>query len=272
MSTDGLDIARMRADLHTIRVGRRIAHAETVPSTNDEAWKLLDAPDADGLVFLAEHQSAGRGRLGRRWESPPCASLLCSVVLVDPARELSGGMLSLASAVVACDAVLQAAGRIPTIKWPNDLLVSGKKLGGILIESRKRLDGIRAYVVGIGINCLQQPGDFAPPMVNNATSLRIETGHHVDRTSLAIALISHLDEWMVHSSKTDAAMLKREWLARAAPLGQRVCVRREGRTFSGSILDIDPTAALIVQLDDGGIRAFNLNETEIPLGPASEAG
>jgi len=261
MESGTLQIGRIRESLRTRRVGRRIEYFVSTTSTNDEAWRRIHEPDADGLVVLAEHQSAGRGRMGRAWESPRGASLLCSVAVVDGARELSGGDLSMLTAVAACDAIRVCAGVHATIKWPNDLLVDGRKVAGILIESRARQDGVPAYVIGIGVNCLQQRGHLSEGWGDAATSLELESDGVIDRTGLAMALLAELDRWLARPRAWTTDRLRTAWLALAEPMGQRVVLRSRGKLYAGSMIDIDPAAALVVQLDEGGIRAFAAADT-----------
>ena len=274
-----LNIARIRSALNTKRIGLRIEHVHSTGSTNDQAWEWIDAglaPDgvrrgssaqpvgeADGFVILAEHQSAGRGRHGSMWESPRGASILCSVALIDREGELHGGELSLLAAVAVRDAVASCTEIVPTIKWPNDLLVSGKKLGGILVESRVYGNDLRAYVVGLGVNCLQQQGHISTALAEKATSLELESRQGIDRDAVAIALLQELDRWLASPSDWTYEDLRREWLTRCEPMGRRVILRQGGKVYSGSMLDIDPTAALVVKLDEGGIRAFNAADTTI---------
>lgn len=266
MNAGALQIDRLRTELSRIagaRIGRRIEYLASTTSTNDEAWLRIDSEDADGLVVLAEHQSGGRGRFGRTWHSPRGASLLCSVALVDSSGELAGGSLCLLTAVAACDAVTACTDVALTIRWPNDLLISGRKLGGILIESRRRRDGQQAYVVGIGINCLQHRGHLAPSLGESATSLELESAQAIDRTALAVALLRELDRRLGEPHELGAEHLRREWLARAEPMGRRVSLQHAGRLFSGTMIDVDPGALLVVRLDEGGIRPFDAATTTI---------
>jgi len=272
MAEGTLDIDYIRSEVGTERIGRRIEHILSTCSTNDEAWKRIDDTDADGLVVLAEHQSAGRGRLGRIWQSPRGASLLCTTAIVDVQDELNGGELSLLAAVAARDAIVGRTDVVPAIKWPNDLVVTGKKLGGILIESRLVSSGVRAYVVGIGINCLQHEGHFPSELAGAATSLEIQSRHHIDRNGLAVALIEQLDRWLARPAAWTSDGLRDAWLARSEPVGHRITVQHRGKTYSGSVLDIDPRAALIVQLDEGGIRAFNAADTIVVRQSVAEGG
>ncbi len=263
MTSGTLQIERIRNELRTKRIDRRIDCVESTTSTNDEAWRCIDAEDADGLVIFAEYQSAGRGRLGRTWHSPRGAGLLFSVMLIDKRAELTGGELGLIAAVAACGAITACTDVAVTIKWPNDLMVSDRKLGGILIESRARPDETRAFVVGIGINCLQHRGHLAPVLGESATSLELESADTVDRTRLAIRLLTELDRWLDEPQSWDDADLHREWLAYAEPMGRRVRLQHAGRVYGGSMIDVDPRAALVVRLDDGGVRAFDAATTTV---------
>ena len=270
MNVGTLQIDRVRVELRTKRIGRCIEYLATATSTNDEAWRHIDSGDTDGLVVFAEYQSAGRGRFGRTWHSPRGASLLCSVAVVNGgAREedsdghVKGSDLVLLAGVAACDAVKSATDLVPALRWPNDLMLSGRKLGGILIESRTVQDGRLAHVLGIGINCLQQAGHFDATLREAATSLEIESAGPVDRTALAVMLLTELDRWLAEPRSWDTAELRTEWLHRAEPMGQRVCLQHDGCTVTGTIIDLDPSAALVVRLDEGGVRVFDAATTTV---------
>ncbi len=257
------------------RIGRRILVLPETASTNTAALEAVagpaasggphpvSGPDADGLVVLADYQTAGRGRQGRTWSSPRGASVLCSALILLKERPHVGGWLTLASAVAACEAIRQATEVAPAIKWPNNLRVSGRKLGGILIESRRvgadrLLDAdTRAWVVGIGINCLQQRGHFPPELRDTATSLELEASHPVDRVAVARALLRCLDKWMADPAPEDDNSAHAAWLNHAEPIGQRVCLRRGGREYAGRTVAVDPSGGLIVQGDDGRREWFD---------------
>lgn len=251
-----LDIAELSSRLQTRRVGRRIEHLDSTSSTNEEACRRCLEPDSDGMVIFAEHQKAGRGRLGRTWLAPRGSSILVSVIVIDGDGEFSPGEMALIPPVAVVDAIRATTGLLPAIKWPNDVLLSGQKVGGVLVESRESRDAARAYVVGIGINCLQQPGHFPPELAGRATSLEIESTHAIDRTALATELLQQLDRWIGFRADWTEADLRRDWRQRAAGFGERVRIRHEQREYTGTIVDIDPAAALVLRLDDGVMRAF----------------
>jgi len=263
MEPGRLHIERIVSTLQTSRVGRQLELLDTTASTNNEVLGRVEDEEIDGLVIFAEHQSAGRGRMGRTWEAPRGAGLLLSLLLIDVREALRGGELCLLTAIAACDAIKASTDVKPNIKWPNDLVVGGRKLGGILIESRRRTDGLRAYAIGIGINCLQQRAHFAAELGARATSLEIESAHAVSREALAVSLLGELDRWIAVPESWSDDDLRREWLAHAEPVGGRICLREGGAVHTGTIIDIDPSAALIVQLDAGGIRAFDVANTTV---------
>lgn len=255
---------------------------DSVANTNDEAFARAGEPGADGLVILADFQDQGRGRLGRRWESPRGASLLMSILLLDetprdgrsaPVQADAPMLAALVTAVAATDAIAESVGVQPTIKWPNDLLIAGRKVAGILVEVRRLAatgpsgEGPAmertATVVGIGINCLQQPGHFLPELRERATSLDQVAAGPIDRCLVARALLAHLDRWFAAPGGPDAAEVRRQWLARAEPLGRRIHLLHAGRRFSGHVVDLDPTAALLVQLDEGSRRLFDAAGTTV---------
>lgn len=249
-------------------IGRRITILDQTESTNTSALQAADDAQSHGLAVFADYQTGGRGRQGRSWQSPRGASVLCSVLLrledppagqpantpPGPALGADGatrtaGWLTLASAVAACEAVREATEITPAIKWPNDLRVGGRKLGGILIESRPVGARTRAWVVGIGINCYQQAGHFPPDLRDRATSLELLSSHAVDRTAVARELLKALD--CVLTATESAEQIHTRWLTWAEPLGQRVTLRSGGREYSGRTVAVDPAGGLILQCDDG---------------------
>jgi BirA family biotin operon repressor/biotin-[acetyl-CoA-carboxylase] ligase len=185
------------------------------------------------------------------------------LLLLDEGAQLTGDQLGLIAALAARDAVISCTEVRPTIKWPNDLVVGDRKLGGVLVESRSHGRGTRAYVIGMGINCLQQRPHLSPELSLQATSLEIESRLSVDRTQLAIALLNALDDWLAEPASWDSSQLRDRWLSAAQPLGKRVRVQQAGKAYEGSIIDVDPQAALLIMLDSGSIRAFNAADTTV---------
>lgn len=179
------------------RLGREYRFVDRCPSTQ----RLLRDGDPEGTVVVADEQTEGRGRLGRRWLAPAGTSLLCSVLLrpaVDPTRLPE---LSLVAGRACAEAIAEVAGLETEVKFPNDVLVRGRKVAGILAEAS---DG--RVVLGIGVNVAQDPGQLPADARTPATSLLVETGRAVDRAELLLALLERLE------------LRYDEWLARAAPI------------------------------------------------------
>ena len=167
------------------------------------------------------------------------------------------GRLTLASAVAVCEAIRRSTDIVPAIKWPNDLRVAGRKLAGILIESRVIAPHPRVWVVGVGINCYQQAGHFPPELRDAATSLDLASSHAVDRVVVARELLKAFDEILGPQSAQTTEAIHAQWLAYAEPLGQHVRLRCDGREYAGRTLSVDPAGGLILQCDDGQRRWFD---------------
>ena len=223
------------------RPGPPVVRLDTVESTQAVALALAAEGAPDRTVVVADHQTAGRGRRGRAWADAPGASLLASIV-VRPRLPLARlAAVSLASAVAVAEALAAAAGLAPRLKWPNDVLVGGRKLAGILVESR--LTPAPLLVVGVGVNLHQ--ASFAPPLDARATSVRIETGRSVERDTLLAALLEAFDVWRARLEGEGVGPVRARWLALADTVGRRVTV--DG--LEGTAVGLDADGALLV--DDG---------------------
>ena len=238
------------------RLGRRMYVRNTIDSTN--AFLLRAAFTAgDGAVAWAEYQSAGRGRLGRRWDSPRGASILLSALLIEPHVSPLISQATLLAAVAACEAIEQATTCTPGIRWPNDLVLDRRKVGGVLAESCAVPEG-RAVVIGVGINVYQQPGHFSSELSGPATSLECASVQTIDRAGVAAALLQRLDDWLVSTAGQPEGwkQLRTAWHARCVDVGTHVTLTQGGRTYAGTALDVAEEGDLIVQLDEGGRTFF----------------
>lgn len=234
------------------RVAWDVRRFESLGSTNEWAMAQARAGAPAGLVAVAEHQTAGRGRLGRRWESPPRRSLLVSLLLrpLAPREALFG--VSAAVALAAADACRTVAGVAAAVKWPNDLVVGDRKLAGVLAESDASAPGGRpgsvAVVVGVGCNV-----DWAP---EGATSVAAEAAPGTPRgkalrDALLHALLARVGEVAGElDSPGGRRRVIEELRARCATIGQEVRVELDGSTVSGRARDIDGAGRLVV--DTGG--------------------
>jgi BirA family transcriptional regulator, biotin operon repressor / biotin---[acetyl-CoA-carboxylase] ligase len=263
--TDRLDPDRISANLKTARAGRKVVVYDRTASTNDVAAEYARNPDNDGVAVFAEEQTAGRGRMGAAWHSQHGESLLFSIALIGSAP--AGEILSLSTAVAVAEALGQIGGHRAQIKWPNDVLLNGKKIAGILAESRvpSRGDASESFgvlVIGIGINCHQSRESFPPELQEIATSIDLESGSRCDRTTLAKRVLTSLDTWWA-AAQSDPKRVLDAWGRLSTQLGHRVAVRFNGHRFAGNCIGVDPTKGLILQLDRGGVRMFDAAHTTI---------
>jgi BirA family biotin operon repressor/biotin-[acetyl-CoA-carboxylase] ligase len=234
-------------------LGGAFVHLDVVTSTNDRARQLAGAGAPAGTVIVAEQQTAGRGRQGRTWSAPRGRSLTLSALLRPAPGTLA--LLPLATAVAVCEACEEVVGLRCEIKWPNDVLSDGRKLAGILIESRPR-EGWA--VAGIGLNVNTREDEFGPELAAIATSLRIVKGEAVSRERVLDALLARLAERASGDGDVLTAYRKRDALA-----GRAVAWRDRERERTGKAAGIDDSGNLVV-FADGGER-LTLDAGEVHL-------
>lgn len=238
------------------RLGGCVLMNDTLDSTN--ALLLSRAAELpDGSVAWAEYQTAGRGRFGRRWEAPRGSSILLSVLLHEPPQSPAHTLAGLLGALAACEAVETTTDCTPAVRWPNDIVLRGRKLGGVLAESCL-IEACRAVVIGIGLNCWQHAGHFSPLLAETATSLERESAQPVDRAGVAAGLLARLDHWTAAAADDGAVWMsiRSAWRAHCADLGTRITLEHDGRSYAGTAIDVSADGDLIIQLDEGGRRAF----------------
>lgn len=262
-SDDRLDPDLIRANLRTRRIGRKVLVYDRTASTNDIAAEYARNPDNDGLVVFAEEQTAGRGRSGAAWYSAHGDSLLFSTVLID--SRVKSELLPLTCAVAVADALGQVGDHQAGIKWPNDILLNGRKVGGILVESRQT-GKHTAHIIGIGINCHQSVKAFPPELRQTATSLDLTGGTRGHRIPLARRVLTSLDHWL-DVAEQDSKQVTDAWSRLSTQLHQRVTLSYNGKRFTGNCIGADPEKGLILQLDRGGIRMFHAAHTHIVSTP-----
>ncbi len=190
---DGLVAGELQADLASGVIGREIIVLEQTGSTNDAILQIANANSKEGLVVFAEHQTAGRGRRGNRWESAAGKGLWFSILLrpkIDPA---SSPRLTAWAAEAVSGAIQNEFSLTPAIKPPNDVYIGGRKVAGVLVEMRAQEKAAHLAIAGIGVNVNQSREDFPKELQNRAISLAMALGKQIDRQSFAIALLRKLD-------------------------------------------------------------------------------
>ena len=242
----------------------RILIFQEVPSTNTLAKEMAAKGAPHGTVLIADRQSAGRGRLGRSFLSPPDVGVYFSIILRPHCRPQELMHLTCAAAVAMCDAVEHSFGFRPGIKWTNDLVWNGKKLGGILTElALNAKTGLVDYaIVGVGINCRQTMDQLDPAIADMACSVRMITGQDADRNILVAQMIRAMDACSAALLSGRAQMLER-YRAGCITLGREVSILRGDEILHGTALDIDPEGGLMVRLASGQEITVSSGEVSI---------
>lgn len=237
---------------NTSFVGRRFLYFDRITSTQDIVIALAQRGEKEGIVVLAKEQTRGRGRRGRKWIAPPGSSLLMSVLLRPSFKPKYLPSLSLFSAL-ACAFALEKRGFHCGVKWPNDLMLEDKKVGGILLETDVRGDKIQWVALGIGINVNLDVNELPPYLQDKATSLSHFARQHVFLSSLLPTILEELERiYLLCHKREGRALLRREWEARDMLKGREVEVVTEGGILRGRAKGIDRYGALVLLLPDGG--------------------
>lgn len=243
------------------RLGGSLHWFSEVASTNGF---LLDNAERlpDGAIAWTEFQTAGRGRQGRVWEAARGASVLLSVLLHEPANSRLVRYASIAAALGARQAIVVASACKPRLRWPNDIVIGGRKVAGVLSESAHTARG-RALVVGVGVNCLQHAGHFGEALRDKATSLEIESDAAVSRSAVAGEIVRQLDrQFAAAAAAPDCVAVWREgWRRHSDDAGRHVRLIEGGREFAGTIVELSEEGGVVVQLDRGGRRLFSADTT-----------
>lgn len=237
-----------------------IHHFDTLDSTNTKAKAMAQAGAPHGTVVVADHQTGGRGRLGRSFDSP-AGGIYMSMILRPNCPPTQLMHLTCAVAVAVCNGVEQALGFRPQIKWINDLVVNGKKLAGILSElSIDPKTGLVDFgIVGIGINCNRREEDFPPELRTIACSASMITGHPIDKNALLDEIIGTLRS-MGLSNKAD---ILQQYRRDCITLGKEVIIHRGTSQLQGTAMDVTLDGALIVNFPDGRTETIDCGEVSV---------
>jgi len=246
-----LDLARVRAQLSTQRLGSAFHYFQEIDSTNTYARKLAENGAAEGGIIIAESQSQGRGRLGRRWESPPFSNLYLSFILRPDLFPRHAPQITLTAAVAVAETVGAFIIRSPSIKWPNDILIDGKKLAGILSEAACDAERIEYVILGIGLNLNSHVATMPEDLRDRAISMADLTGAYVSRENVLVRLIQHLDRCYGDLGERGFEAIRPRWEARFGLRGRRVQVEVGGRSVVGWARGLNREGALIVEDEQG---------------------
>jgi BirA family biotin operon repressor/biotin-[acetyl-CoA-carboxylase] ligase len=250
---DRLTADDIKAQLKSRLVGSEILVFEETASTNDVVEHLAKSGAREGLVVFAESQTRGRGRRGRAWTSPRGKGLWFSVLLRPELPPTAAGRITVAASVAVARAIRQSCGVDARIKWPNDVVVNGRKLAGILTELRAEADEILLAILGIGIDVNCQQEDLSGELESIATSLELQTGSAHDRVALAAQVLADLDV-CYRAALTDFETIADEWAKLCTTLGRQIVVTMGQRRIEGFAQALDSDGALLLRRDSGQIE------------------
>ena len=246
--------------LSTRWAGHPLYYAEEIDSTNLWAQRLAEEGKPGGTLCVADFQTAGRGSRGRRWEEEPGLSVMMSLLLTPSFPAERASMLTLVMGMAVAGAV-QSFGLPATIKWPNDVVVSKKKICGILTEMRLQGSEIRDVVIGVGINVNAR--EYPPELADKATSLYLEAGHPFSREEVLCKVIEIFEGYEeLFEKKADLSLLKDEYESMLANKGAPVRVLSDP-PFEGIALGIDERGHLIVKKEDGTLAVVGAGEVSV---------
>jgi len=252
---DPLDAQTLSSLLTTRELGWAIHHHSSLPSTSDEAIALARAGAAQGEVVIADRQTAGRGRRGRSWLSPPKVNLHLSVILrPDLPPQRAPELVSLVA--VAAAETLRELGVPARIKWPNDLVVEGRKLAGILLDLSAEADRIHHVVVGVGFNLNITLDDFPEELRPLVSSVRLETGAPVPRAAVVASFLAILEGWLDRFADEGFAPVRARYRELSSILGKPVRMSEADRSLEGVAEEIDESGALLIRKSDGSVERF----------------
>lgn len=253
----------VRLGLTTKRLGQHIHYEESVDSTQKIALRLSLDGAPEGTVVIAEEQTAGRGRMARPWHSPKYTGVWMSVILRPDLLPQKAPQLTLIVAVAVVQAIEELTTLHPQIKWPNDLLINGKKITGILTEMQAESDRINSVIIGIGMNVNQEKDSYPEELRSIATSLLIETGNKVNRAELIRQVLSKLEHLYDLYLQEGFYPIKILWESYAISIGKMITARMLQGNIYGKALGITDDGVLIMEDEQGKIHYIYSADIEL---------
>lgn len=252
--------------LSTTLIARSIHYFPEISSTNSYALNLCTREPQDGTLVVANYQTHGRGRHRRAWQAPRGKALLFSLLLTPPPALRGLQLLTIIGAVSVCEAIKQLHSLPVSIKWPNDVLINGKKICGILTELTTRRGVTSGVVVGIGINVNQKASELPRALGTPATSLLIESGNKISRLELLVKILERFEHYYRLFSKDQREQVTNQWRRFSSTLGQQVRIQTHEATFIGTAVDIETDGGLVVRKDNGFlVKMFSADIHEIKI-------
>lgn len=241
---------------------RRVYRYSTLGSTNDEAKRLAMLGEPNGTLVVADIQTAGRGRSGRQWVTPPGAAIAMSLILHPPIPSFQIAQVALLGGLAALEGIEQTTGLTAQLKWPNDVLINGRKVAGVLAEATFTGDKLESVVVGIGVNV-----NAGPPLDLKldypATCLAVEVGHPLDREPLVNAIVTAFD---ARYQQLGTAALRQAWAKHLAMFGKMVKAIGPGETVFGTLEGVTDEGAVVILLESGERRTVLAGDVHLREG------
>ncbi|MDD1745279.1 MAG: biotin--[acetyl-CoA-carboxylase] ligase [Candidatus Methanoperedens sp.] len=250
-SPDVLAPAEIKAGLKTSMMGKNIHYFKETESTNILARDMAGSVD-EGTVVIAESQTGGRGRMGRKWISPE-GGIWLSVVLKPRMQPLHAPRITLLAGVAVAKTI-RNIGLPAKIKWPNDVLINGKKVCGILTEIGAEMDSIQYVVVGVGIDANVDTETFPEEVRDSSTSLKNELGFDINRVEFVQRLLSELESLYMKFQKEGFSSILEEWRNMSATIGEWVKITTQSRIMYGEAIGVDSEGALILETSEGKLE------------------
>jgi len=253
----------IRIGLETETLGQVIHHYESVESTQTIAQQLATQGAVEGTLVVAEEQVGGRGRMARVWHSPKETGIWMSLILKPKIPIQQTPQLTLLAAVAIVQAIEEVTGLSPTIKWPNDILMNGKKIVGILTELQAEPDHVHSVIIGIGINVNQDLNHFPEHLQSIATSLKLEKGEPIVRAHIIQKFLTSFEklyhQYLIHGFKP----IKLLWESYSISLNKQITARTLSGTLTGRALGISDEGVLLLETEDGKIERIYSADIEI---------
>lgn len=246
--------SEIKSGLNCRLIGQSVVSLAETDSTNAQARRLGEEGALEGTVVVADRQSAGRGRLGRRWESPPGVNLYCSILLRPDIPVQQAPQLTFLSAVAVAESLQEVCHLSAEVKWPNDILVSGAKISGLLNEMNAETEQIHFVILGVGVNLNMTEIQFPDDLNYQATSALLETGEPVDRMLFLQTFLRRLDFYYAEFLAEGFLPVRRRWENLCNMMNMQVEVNSGGEGLRGTVVGLDSEGALRLQLDNGQVE------------------
>lgn len=243
-------------NLNTTEIGRNIDYYKTCASTQTIAAEKAREGAPHGTIVISEEQTAGKGRLERNWDSKANKGIWMSVIIRPTISPEHAAQFTLVTAVAITQAIQEVTHLTPQIKWPNDILIKGKKVTGILTELQADMDRVHSIIIGIGVNVNQEISAFDESIQTIATSLKMESGEEVDRPLLVAKILYYLEKYGDLYVEKGFQPIKILWESHNCTIGKRIRASMLRETLEGVALGITDDGVLELKLDSGEIRGI----------------